>query len=52
MFVYRNDWRVGDVMIWDNRCRMHRGRSHDEHQPRDRRRARTLDIGSALHEAA
>jgi alpha-ketoglutarate-dependent 2,4-dichlorophenoxyacetate dioxygenase len=52
MFVYRHDWRVGDMVIWDNRCTMHRGRPHDEHQPRDLRRATTLDSGSTLHEAA
>jgi alpha-ketoglutarate-dependent 2,4-dichlorophenoxyacetate dioxygenase len=52
MFVYRHDWRVGDMVIWDNRCTMHRGRPHDEHQPRDLRRATTLDTGSTLHEAA
>ena len=51
-FVYRHDWRVGDMVIWDNRCTMHRGRPHDEHQPRDLRRATTLDTGSTLHEAA
>jgi alpha-ketoglutarate-dependent 2,4-dichlorophenoxyacetate dioxygenase len=52
MFVYRHEWRVGDMVIWDNRCTMHRGRPHDEHQPRDLRRATTLDTGSTLHEAA
>jgi alpha-ketoglutarate-dependent 2,4-dichlorophenoxyacetate dioxygenase len=52
MFVYRHEWRVGDVVIWDNRCTMHRGRPHNEHQPRDLRRATTLDTGSTLHEAA
>jgi alpha-ketoglutarate-dependent 2,4-dichlorophenoxyacetate dioxygenase len=51
-FVYRHEWRVGDLVIWDNRCTMHRGRPHDEHQPRDLRRATTLDTGSTLHEAA
>ena len=51
-FVYRHAWRVGDVVIWDNRCTMHRGRPHDEMQPRDLRRATTLDTGSTLHEAA
>lgn len=24
-FVYSHVWRMGDVMIWDNRCLMHRG---------------------------
>ena len=23
-FVYRHSWRVGDLVIWDNRCTMHR----------------------------
>ena len=23
-FVYRHKWRVGDIVIWDNRCTMHR----------------------------
>jgi alpha-ketoglutarate-dependent 2,4-dichlorophenoxyacetate dioxygenase len=51
-FVYSHKWRVGDLVIWDNRCTMHRGRPHDESQPRDLRRATTLDEGSTLQEAA
>ena len=51
-FVYSHNWRVGDLVIWDNRCTMHRGRPHDESQPRDLRRATTLDVGSTLDEAA
>ena len=51
-FVYSHKWRVGDLVIWDNRDTMHRGRPHDESQPRDLRRATTLDIGSTLDEAA
>ncbi len=45
-FVYSHKWRVGDLVIWDNRDTMHRGRPHDETQPRDLRRATTLDVGS------
>jgi alpha-ketoglutarate-dependent 2,4-dichlorophenoxyacetate dioxygenase len=51
-FVYRHEWRIGDVVIWDNRCTMHRGRAHDENQPRDLRRATTLDVASTLAEVA
>jgi alpha-ketoglutarate-dependent 2,4-dichlorophenoxyacetate dioxygenase len=51
-FVYSHEWRVGDLVIWDNRCTMHRGRPHDETKARDLRRATTLDTGSTLEEAA
>jgi alpha-ketoglutarate-dependent 2,4-dichlorophenoxyacetate dioxygenase len=51
-FVYRHEWRVDDLVIWDNRCTMHRGRAHDETQPRDLRRATTLDVASTLSEVA
>ena len=50
-FVYSHKWAVGDLVIWDNRCTMHRGRPHDESHPRDLRRATTLDVGSTLEEA-
>ena len=29
-FVYQHRWRVGDLVMWDNRCTMHRGRPYDE----------------------
>ncbi len=51
-FVYRHHWQSGDLVIWDNRVTMHRGRPHDETQPRDLRRATTLGTGSSLEEAA
>lgn len=51
-FVYSHKWQAGDVVIWDNRCTMHRGRPHDDAYPRDLRRATTLDTGSTLDEAA
>jgi alpha-ketoglutarate-dependent 2,4-dichlorophenoxyacetate dioxygenase len=51
-FVYSHTWRLGDLVIWDNRCTMHRGRPHDETKARDLRRATTLDTGSTLSEAA
>jgi alpha-ketoglutarate-dependent 2,4-dichlorophenoxyacetate dioxygenase len=49
-FVYRHEWQVGDLVIWDNRDTMHRGRPYDETQPRDLRRATTLDTSSTLDE--
>ena len=29
-FVYPHRWRVGDLVIWDDRCTMHRGRPYDD----------------------
>jgi alpha-ketoglutarate-dependent 2,4-dichlorophenoxyacetate dioxygenase len=51
-FVYRHHWRVGDLVIWDNRCTMHRGCRFDETQPRDLRRVTTQDTESTLNRAA
>ncbi|HEY1260393.1 MAG TPA: TauD/TfdA family dioxygenase [Stellaceae bacterium] len=51
-FVYSHKWRVGDLVIWDNRSTMHRGRPHDDTKPRDLRRATTLELHSTLDEAA
>jgi alpha-ketoglutarate-dependent 2,4-dichlorophenoxyacetate dioxygenase len=34
--VYRHRWRAGDVMIWDNRCVLHRGVGYDEAKHRRR----------------
>ncbi len=43
-FVYRHAWRVGDFVIWDNRCTMHRGLEFDEaRERRDLRRVTTVD---------
>jgi alpha-ketoglutarate-dependent 2,4-dichlorophenoxyacetate dioxygenase len=44
-FVYRHAWRVGDLVIWDNRCTLHRGRAYDDAKhPRDLRRVTTKDL--------
>ncbi len=43
-FVYRHTWCVGDFVIWDNRCTMHRGLAFDEiRERRDLRRVTTVD---------
>jgi len=44
-FVYRHGWRVGDLVIWDNRATMHRARPfEDAKYRRELRRVTTLDI--------
>ncbi|HKA41126.1 MAG TPA: TauD/TfdA family dioxygenase [Burkholderiales bacterium] len=37
-FVYSHKWRVDDLVIWDNRQTMHRGRPFPAGEPRDVRR--------------
>jgi alpha-ketoglutarate-dependent 2,4-dichlorophenoxyacetate dioxygenase len=44
-FVYRHAWRVGDLVIWDNRATMHRARPFDDAgERRELRRVTTLDL--------
>ena len=44
-FVYRHEWRTGDLVIWDNLATMHRGRAYDDAKHRrELRRVTTLDI--------
>jgi alpha-ketoglutarate-dependent 2,4-dichlorophenoxyacetate dioxygenase len=44
-FVYRHKWRVGDLVIWDNRATMHRGTPYDDTKHRrELRRVTTLDL--------
>jgi alpha-ketoglutarate-dependent taurine dioxygenase len=33
-FVYRHEWRVGDLVIWDNRGALHRALPYDSDSPR------------------
>jgi alpha-ketoglutarate-dependent 2,4-dichlorophenoxyacetate dioxygenase len=48
-FVYRHAWRVGDLVIWDNRATMHRATPFDDatHR-RELHRVTTLDIPQAV----
>jgi alpha-ketoglutarate-dependent 2,4-dichlorophenoxyacetate dioxygenase len=48
-FVYQHRWRVGDLVMWDNRCTMHRVRPYDQGERRDMRRVTVTvaDVGAA-----
>jgi alpha-ketoglutarate-dependent 2,4-dichlorophenoxyacetate dioxygenase len=48
-FRYAHRWRVGDLVMWDNRCTMHRGMPFDDLRwPRDMQRATTSDRPDAF----
>ena len=52
-FVYRHQWRVHDLVIWDNRCTMHRGLSYDDKRyKRDMRRVTLTDCAPTLEQPA
>ncbi|HEX5091969.1 MAG TPA: TauD/TfdA family dioxygenase [Burkholderiales bacterium] len=51
-FVYRHEWSVHDLVVWDNRCTMHRGRPYDDMKyPRDVRRVTLQDSAPTLEQA-
>jgi alpha-ketoglutarate-dependent 2,4-dichlorophenoxyacetate dioxygenase len=44
-FVYMHRWRVHDLVMWDDRCTMHRGTPYDDLRwPRDLQRATVSDV--------
>jgi alpha-ketoglutarate-dependent 2,4-dichlorophenoxyacetate dioxygenase len=45
-FVYRHEWRPGDLVMWDNRCTLHRGRRFDLAARRELRRVTTEDAAA------
>jgi len=48
-FLYTHRWRVGDLLMWDNRCTMHRGTAFDDLRwRRDLHRATTSDRPDAF----
>jgi alpha-ketoglutarate-dependent 2,4-dichlorophenoxyacetate dioxygenase len=51
-FVYRHEWRPGDLVMWDNRSTVHRGRRFDLSVRRELRRVTTEDVIPAGQEAA
>jgi alpha-ketoglutarate-dependent 2,4-dichlorophenoxyacetate dioxygenase len=49
---YTHRWDVGDLVIWDNRCTMHRGLPYEDTKyRRELRRVTTLDVPFAVPEA-
>jgi alpha-ketoglutarate-dependent 2,4-dichlorophenoxyacetate dioxygenase len=47
-FVYAHTWRVGDLVMWDNRQTMHRARPFPAHEPRDMRRTTLMGEGPTV----
>jgi alpha-ketoglutarate-dependent 2,4-dichlorophenoxyacetate dioxygenase len=50
--VYNHKWRQHDLVMWDNRVTMHRGKRYPADQVRDMRRTTTTDSASTLQQAA
>ena len=50
-FVYTHEWRAGDLVMWDNRCTMHRARDYDMTQRRDLHRSTVMDDGPTVPDA-
>jgi len=51
-FVYVHKWKLNDLVVWDNRQTMHRGRRFDESQPRDVRRTTVAGDTPTIAQAA
>jgi alpha-ketoglutarate-dependent 2,4-dichlorophenoxyacetate dioxygenase len=51
-FVYAHKWKPHDLVMWDNRQTMHRGRRYDETQPRDVRRTTVAGDAPTVAQAA
>jgi alpha-ketoglutarate-dependent 2,4-dichlorophenoxyacetate dioxygenase len=50
-FVYVHRWRVNDLVMWDDRCTMHRGTPFDDIRfPRDVQRATVADVASTCEQ--
>lgn len=50
-FVHSHRWRVNDLVMWDNRCTMHRGRPFDDQRwKRDAQRATVEDVANTLEQ--
>lgn len=50
--VHVHKWQQFDLVMWDNRVTMHRGKRYPADQPRDLRRTTTMDAAPTLQQAA
>lgn len=50
-FVYSHRWQRYDLVVWDNRCTMHRGRKFDPKEARDMRQTRLAGDGMTIEQA-
>jgi len=49
--IYQHRWKVGDLLIWDNRCLLHRGRPYDADRYRRRmHQTRVAGVSPTLEE--
>ena len=47
-FVYTHRWRAGELVMWDNRCTMHRGTDYDDLRwVRDMQRVTISDVANS-----
>ncbi len=51
-FVHAHRWRQFDLVMWDNRVVMHRGRRYDITEVRDLHRTTVADVAPTLEQAA
>jgi len=51
-FVYAHQWRLGDLVMWDNRAMMHRARRYDPTEVRELHRTTVADDRPTLEQAA
>ena len=50
--VHAHQWRQHDIVMWDNRVVMHRGRRYDANAVRDMHRTTIADVAPTLEQAA
>lgn len=52
-FIYAHKWQEGDLLIWDNRCTLHRATGFDDqNQQRDVRRTTVSEFGAETSSTA